>query len=299
MESGSSIGKFMLCPKRYYYEYELKLKSPHYSKALGFGSLIHAFIEAKMNPEKSGEAQKVYEETLAEYPNDHEQIEADHHMAQELAEIWFAFWDTTGYPFANREFKWLETESEWKFGNYTGKSDGVVQSLKWNKTFLYELKTAADRSRDTYRHKLEMDKQISANILGQRERGHNLDGVVYDIIYKPALVRKTNRKTMPDETFMEFAQRIISAVREKPEAYFERTIVYRTDKDLAEYQIDLAAQLKHLEAIRASNEWYRNQGACESFGSLCPFFGACLEGKEEMLEQFKKKPRKHEELNNA
>lgn len=198
----------------------------------------------------------------------------------------------------NGDYTWVAVEDEWSFpvddNIHAGKSDAVVQD-KNGSFFLYELKTAADRDRETYIHRLEIDRQVSSNILAQRRKGIDIVGVLYDIVWKPAIRKLTGRKTKPDETDAEFACRMIGTAQEKMEEVFERRIVYRSDRLLDEHVKDLRIQFQNIEQAHKVG-FCRNTASCLDYNRLCPFFGACVEGRDELEQLYQLKDRKLPEL---
>lgn len=282
IETGSSLGTFLTCPKKYQYAYEERLQSPNYSSALGFGSFVHACIEGfKTNDPSIGGA--AFNRELEKYPSEEsmEQMNHDFILAVLMVAEWKKYWDAFEGHLGNGAFTWKGTEQEWVYpvGSsfaLAGKRDGEIQHASFGKLFLHEIKTAGDADRDTYRHKLQLDRQISTNITALNQEGKECNGVIYDIIWKPRLIRGVNRKTKPDETFEEFRERIIADVRERPDHYFERIMVQRSEMDKQIAQADLLGQMMLLDTAKALG-YPRNQGACEYFGKLCPYFTFCMD----------------------
>lgn len=287
IESGSSLGTFLTCPKKYQYAYVERLQSPNYGSALGFGTFVHACIEGlkKEDPSLKGEA---YRREVEKYPQEEsrEQIEHDYTLAMMMVVEWKKYWDAHDGHLGNRAFEFRSTEAEWGYEvaspcsshryMLVGKRDGEIYHASFGKNFLHEIKTSGDTDRDTYRHKLQLDRQISTNITALNREGKECDGVIYDILWKPRLIRGVNRKTKPDETFEEFRERIIADVRERPDHYFERVMVQRSEMDKATAQKDLLGQFQMLDFAERVN-FPRNQGACENFGRLCPYFTFCMD----------------------
>lgn len=303
VDSCSSIGTFQDCNRKYLYSYERLLESRGYTSALGTGSFVHAFIESFSGkgrldaPEQELSAQK--QRTSEEF---HAQVDADFILAKQMAALWRINWEDSVHPFANSAFQWIDAEAEWRFmvGNveHVGKRDGLLLHKAWNKTFLYELKTATATGEGTYFNRLEMDRQISSNILALRANGVSVDGVVYDVIFKPAIRMLKDRKTKPDETPAEFNARMIETMANDRPKHFQRQIIYRSELQLENHLADLKHTLTQMEVARAGNAWPRNTNACDNFGKLCPYFAACLGGSSEAdLElTFRKRDRKLGEL---
>lgn len=307
IESGSSIGVFMSCPKKYEFNYEKRLGSLFYKSALGYGSFIHAGVEVLSGKGRADSLDSTLFELLEQHkdPSAQADIRSDYELAKRVVKLWHESWSNPAHPFSNANIEWQKSEFEWSFNIegtefvHVGKSDGVVLHKKYGKLFLYELKTAADRSRDTYVHRLQVDKQISSNIIALRKMGIDVEGVIYDVIWKPGLKRLKDRKTKPDETLAEFHARIFETMKENPSEHFERHIVYRTEKDIEEYEKDLRSQFEALYIARKKKAFYRNSGACENFGSLCEFFTCCIEGKEEFEQLLHKRSRRLPELSES
>lgn len=300
IESGSSLGVMMDCPRKYFYQYERMLEQPGYSAALTLGSFVHAAVE-----EFTGGRQDAMLATRGEYMKRideqyHQKIIDDMKLARGIADIWRARWEKD-HPFGNTKLEFLKSEMEWGINVispgetnwvHVGKSDGVVRHKEYDKVFLYELKTAADRDRDTYVHRLEIDKQVSSNILALKGMGYDCAGVIYDVIWKPGLRLKK------EETQEELNARMLSAMGQD-DNYFERFIVYRNDRALDEHMHDLNGQFNHLDRLRSSGNFYRNSGACDKYGRLCPYISLCMEGHEELEQVFKRRDRKLPELSTA
>lgn len=303
IESCSSIGTYQSCQKLYFYKYEKLLESRGYSSALTLGSFVHAEIErlsGKGRPDAIEQELKAQlERSVEEF---HGQIKADYDTAKQIARLWSIHWEGTGSGFSSGHFEWQDAECEWKFpiGNisHVGKRDGLIHHKQWNKSFLYELKTATVTGAESYFNRLEMDRQISSNILALINTGIKVDGVLYDVIFKPAIRLLTGRKTKPDETNEEFAARFVEAMATDRPRYFQRQIIYRTKQQLEEHLSDLHHTLSQMEESRAKAAWPRSTGACENFGRLCPFFSMCLgAGAEaELMEGFSKRTKKLPEL---
>lgn len=78
-----------------------------------------------------------------------------------------------------------------------------------------------------------------------------------------------------DETPAEYAERVAKDVGEKPDAYYRRAIIERTETDEREAAADtwqLAQAMR--ESVRL-NRFPRNPDACVRFGDTCPFFPVC------------------------
>lgn len=288
-ESGSSIGTFMDCPKKYEFSYIKKLSSSRYPQTLVYGSLIHAWIE-DITENCKGSRQLSVETTLQRCTKDFPQeenlqrLKLDAALAKDVAALWWEFWKGRDGDLSPKAYDIIQSEREWNFTlpglhlmKHLGKSDGVIKHNTYNKHFLYELKTSGDPNRELYKHKLELDKQINSNLIAMKIDGFDPGGVIYDIIWKPAIRIKKDRKTMPDETQEEFNARIVECYKNEPEKYFERLMVFRSEKDIEEYKLDLVEQYAALRGVYERGHFYRNTNSCQKFGSMCQFFNLCLD----------------------
>lgn len=308
VESGSSLGCFRTCPKKYQFSYRDRLSASKYSQSLGFGNFVHLH-RAIYHGSKIGQRVRMEEELtqfrdemLRIYQDATGQIAADERLAASVVAEWVKYWEGVQSSLGESMLEWKDVEKEWAFlvGSnsmadyvHVGKRDGLVRHKDWDKTFLYELKTASDRGGESYRSRLQLDYQINSNLMALKKAEIPVAGVLYDIIWKPALRRKVDRKTAPDETEEEFSARILQEYRDNPSQYFERLTVSRTDAHLAEYEVEL---LHQFDAV-TSERTYRNPNACMNYNQPCQFFDLCMDpAAQEQRSYFIQRNRKHPEL---
>lgn len=300
MESTSSLSTFASCPKLYEFKYEKMLDTPGYSSPLTVGSLFHALIEGHIKNINAFDREILSLKDRIDNEH-HSKIDQDAAFVSMFFSEWKNRWEGDG-GFSNDKFEWIESEKEWAFNSdekhhvLAGKGDGLVRHKEWGTIFYYEFKTASDRDRDSYIDRLQIDSQVSNNILALRNRGIDVQGVLYDVAWKPSLIRKTGRKTMPDETVEEFHARIIEKIRENRETQFQREIIYRNDATLDWHKQDLEATFDAIDFARERGRFFRNTKSCNLYGSRCAFFSACLEGKAELESLYTRRARKLPEL---
>jgi hypothetical protein len=279
MESGSSLGTFLDCPKKYEYSYIKLLSSKSYSRALGFGTLMHSFLEDFWNksefPTASGRELK---RMLSEHmESDHTKIMADHALARDAAQSWIKMWSGDFTDLHNEKLVPLSIEKEWSINagdrHYVGKSDGRMMHVGYGGNFLYEIKTSGSTNRDSYKHNLELNRQINGNLLAMIEEGIKPLGVIYDIIWKPALRLKK------EETEDQLMERIAEEYKNFPFKYFERIMVFRSGEDIDDFELDLSSQFRALRSSIDGTRFYRNTNSCEKYGKLCQYFNLCMEDK--------------------
>lgn len=300
VESGSSLSVWRTCRKRYEFEYERKLSLKGYSSALGLGSMVHKFIEGfHLGVDPLILARQEAGAFMEKHPDHVTTVQEDLKKAIAMFNAWRDYWATVdSYSFAQKDLEFIDVEAEWAYPVnmgpdlvHAGKRDGYLKHKKLGKHFLYELKTAALGGEDNYIHRLKLDHQISANILALKKAGKPVDGVFYDVIFKPAIRLKKN------ETADEFVERYGQVMRDEPALYFKRVLVDRLPATLEEYERETVVQMSEINggALR-----YRNTSACMKFGSLCPFFNLCMDpGVAELENEFTKRTNKFPELEDA
>lgn len=305
VESGSSLGTYLSCPRKYYYRYVQRLDSGSYSSPLVIGSIIHGVAEdthkgdltatacTKVIEEFGNKLKETDDKLLPRFIN-------DVRYATRVGKAWRAYWchpdNTNDLRSGNLDF--IAVEREWRFNvnlnaDLAGKSDGYLFHNQLKKHFLYELKTAADRDREGYIHGLQQNAQINNNLLSLKGDKLPCDGVLYDIIWKPGLRIKVN------ETEDQLVDRIIDTICENPEKYFQRVLIFRSGEKLDHHITDLRQQMDSLLASHKSQSWYRNTGSCKLYNTQCQYFEMCVDNNGDMEESFTKRERKLGELSPA
>lgn len=264
-ESGSSIGTWLVCPKKYEYAYVKGFRSPP-TEALNFGSEIHRYVElanSGMNVEPESKEAKIVIK-------------------------WSDYWRRSNSQYSTKNLEFLDVEGEWKIDvngkELVGKRDGYIKH-KSGKCFLYELKTATAREQDQYIRLLESNDQINNNVLALQQEGKQVDGTIYDIIWKP-LIRQKKAETEED-----FTQRFVDEFDDGDKC-FTRLVVLRKKETLENHYKELSIIMSAMKTTPV----FRNTTGCRHYNRLCPYFDACMEDNDDMLEGFEKKTKKHSEL---
>lgn len=191
-----------------------------------------------------------------------------------------------------------------------GRIDAIVR-LPDGRLAVLEYKTAGeDVGPDSdYWLRLRGDAQISTYMLAARDLGHDVATVLYDVTRKPTIrphqiplldehgdkivldargervftkqgkPRQTTSvsdgyvlQTRP-ETPEEYGARLIDDITQRPDYYFQRREVPRSDDDLLECQYEIWHQAQQLLDMRRHGRWYRNvTRQCAN----CEFAGLCL-----------------------
>lgn len=142
--------------------------------------------------------------------------------------------------------------------------------------YILELKTTGEDCSpgSIYWKKLTLDNQVSMYISAAREMGHDVGGVVYDVIRKTGL-RPTGKGT---ETPDSYESRIIAQIAEEPDRYFTRGVIVRTAEEIADHDADVWQMADLIRLARNSGRWPRYVGSCVAYGSTCDYWQVCAEG---------------------
>ena len=142
--------------------------------------------------------------------------------------------------------------------------------------YLLELKTTSEDCSvgSFYWKKLTLDNQVSMYIAAARDMGHDVGGVVYDVIRKTGL-RPTGKGT---ETPASYESRIVAQIAEEPDRYFMRGVIVRTVDEVAEHEADVWQMADLIRLARNAGRWPRYVGSCVMYGSTCDYWAVCAEG---------------------
>jgi hypothetical protein len=99
-----------------------------------------------------------------------------------------------------------------------------------------------------------------------------------------------------NESIVDFEARLAAEVAGRPDEFFRRGIVVRLDDELPVMRRDLLDRVLLIRYGHDAAAHPRNTDACNAYGSVCPFFGACA-GRED-IDDTTKFPRRgaHPEL---
>lgn len=279
------------CLRKHFYRYEVGLVPLKESDALRFGSLYHRALELS---DLGTSDEEVARETREKAKSAYE------------AEAVLRLWMGHRWYWQNDAFEVVETEKGFEIpivnpatGGRTplwrnaGKRDRIVR-LSDGRLALQEYKSTSNdiRPGSSYWMKLRVDGQISGYMLAAREEGIDVRSVVYDVSLRPALrpllaTPEESRKFTKDgrlyanqrlenETPEEYGERVGADIAERPDHYFQRIEVARTDDDLREFEQELWDQQKTLAACRSHGRWYRNTAACVGM-FVCDYLTICAE----------------------
>lgn len=315
--TSSSLKTARSCLRKYAYAYEQGYRSLLEAGTVRFGKLVHLGLEAWLRTWFLGHVLAAIELANADVwerararalligysmrwkhdPEEYETIEVEPKFDAILA-----------HPRSSRA----------KTIRVGGKLDGVLGVLSGPQgkkvqveKLLIEHKTSSEdiRPGSDYWRRLRMDAQISLYYDGARSLGHEVVGCLYDVIGKPTLrplkatpveSRKytkegklyANQRDV-DETADEYEARLLEAIAEDPDRYYQRAIVVRLDGELDDSRLDA------WQTARLLREPYRprNPDACMQFGHACAYLPVCSgEARLDDQTRFRLLPDVHPEL---
>jgi hypothetical protein len=176
---------------------------------------------------------------------------------------------------------------------FGGKMDALVRDRTDGRTYVVEHKTSGQdvSPGSVYWQRLRLDTQITVYVEGAAALGHDVEGVIYDVLVRPAqrplratpadrqkltkagALRKGQR--VDDETPDEFEARVAEAIAGDPAAYFQRGTVVRLADELPGLRRDLVETVELIRFGKRTGQHPRNPDACASYGRLCAFFPVC------------------------
>jgi hypothetical protein len=187
--------------------------------------------------------------------------------------------------------------------------------------YLVEHKTAGEdiTPGSPYWKRLTLDPQISLYLEAAETLGYPVAGVIYDVLGKPKLkpyqatpvdkrqyTQPTKKEPVPrlyanqrdrDETAEEFGDRVLQAIMEKPDAYYQRQKIVRLQSERFESAMDTWHTASAIRESRRLKVFPRNPDSCFQYFRECDFYPICsgLTTADDPL-MYKREERAHEEL---
>lgn len=275
--TASSMGTFLGCPRKYFFSYEVGLRSAKPSEALFFGTAFHLFPELKSNGVTDfGEALGI---ALSQSKGDWKE-----ETVAKLTGLGRGYWD---FYSEDDCIEAMEAEKEFRVPipgsrafESAGKIDGIAR-LKDGRIALVEHKTTSDSivADSSYWVRLRFNRQLLKYVDACRKSGIKLDTILYDVIRKPSIRVKQN------ETCEAYAERLYQDTQTRPEFYFARREVTITDTDIERFNIDQRAVCKMILGCRS--EARRCKHPEDGFPKTntqmtclgCPYEQICLSGE--------------------
>lgn len=263
---------FKTCPRKHYYCYVLGIDSATPAKALRMGSAFHAGVEtlARGNDLDAAihDVQSYYSSTL-NMGLVWNQIEQTTVCCIVAGYYWHYHDDGISYVVTEEQFQ-IPFDEHF---DCAGKVDGIVREEGSDKLFVMEHKLLGDDLQDESLWKrVRLDQQISMYIRAARQMGYALNSCLYDLARKPKILPRAKGR---DLTPAEWADKLSNDIAERPEFYYERREVTRTDKELSDFEADLVGVSS---AIRSGYVYHTvDKASCP----WCQYFPLCAEAWRE------------------
>ena len=307
--TNSMRNKFASCHRAFKFCYE-DLKRPiKTSDALNFGTAMHSMLEAYWQGKTpfvpNMEDGYTTNTLLALFEGYQKKWQESDRMTYETIGTEIRF----DAPLMNPE-----TGGVSKTFHLSGKIDALAKEKATGKVVIVEHKTTGQDigPGSDYWRKLPIDGQVSGYYCGSEALGHQASTCLYDVIRKPTIKpykatpeekRKYNKDGSlskacreNDETPDEWYERLSADIESRPDYYYARIEISRSDNDLIEYLFDMWAVSREIADAQRMNRWSRNPQACSVFGT-CEYFGVCT-GEQDIddVTLFRTAERANEEL---
>ena len=262
------------CWKKYEWKYVHSLEPIDQGPALKLGVIIHDAFYAYYNGLSDILTSDMIEKKFYEEMDKVEQ--SDIESVQILQAIALGMWNS--FPKDRHQFQSILPEHPFVM-NFNGmpiegRLDGLIQ--KDDKWWVRELKTTSLQARN-FKERANISEQASLYFWAARKMGFPVQGVMYDALHKP-LLRKNQSENASD-----FAIRIRLDYKNRPEHYYQREFVYKTETDIKNFEEDLASFQSDLLSKWKNGGFYRNHNSCLSFNSQCQYFPICFSDKLDPL----------------
>jgi hypothetical protein len=318
--TNSRATSFKRCRRRHWYEYEQRLRPEEEGKALRMGSAVHFGLDVLKQGGSLDAAHEAARVLYDRVPDGGDET------------AWYIEETTVLCLISGWSWRWgdrggmsvIVSESQFQIPlrnqatgaptpnfDMAGKCDGIVwvgedrQAVLEHKTVSEDLGEGSD-----YWQRLQMDSQISLYVYAARENGHQVHGVLYDVIRKPTirpesvpLVDKDGFKIVLDSagnrvmtkdgkkpretgstadgyvlqtrpmTAEEWGEKLTADIAARPDFYYARREIARLESEIQEAMDELWDLQKNLAEAKLRGRWYRtvSRDTCP----FCPFFSVC------------------------
>lgn len=285
--TNSVRNKFNGCHRAYKYAYIDLIRPVQTREALSFGIAMHRLLEAYWNGE---------EPTFDVVDDPY--IQTTLKVLFEAYRVKYSDSDIEQFEFLGSEKEFNlplmnpETGGISKTWMLAGKIDAFAKRRSTGEVVILEHKTtSADITPGSdYWKKLPIDGQVSGYYVGAKSLGYDVNCCIYDVIRKPSMspLKATpveNRKYKKDgtlyanqrdtdETPEEWGNRLLADIAERPERYFSRVEIVRSENDLAEYLFDMWSVGREISDAERLGRFSRNPDNCQRYGT-CEYFDVC------------------------
>lgn len=258
--SKTALETYARCPRLYKYQYVDNKTTKFPNDILTFGTEFHNGLEHFWS------GRKLY--------GVHEDLFEDPDQAILCQELLRAY--TNNYSLDEVQVLCLEEKFEIPTAISTRVAifDAIVKYR--GRTLLVESKTTRSYidSNSWYWNKLDLDVQIGYYVWFAKEKGYEIDGVLYDVSRVPKMKKgKIGRRKYPEETTAEFRDRVREELTDLPQDYFVRKLI-NPDVDEVMHQVNQWERM--MSASHDLDIFPKNHNSCGMYGKTCEFKPVCV-----------------------
>lgn len=264
--SYSETQAFKTCQKMHEWQYTKGIRPKEKAEALFFGSAIHSALEMLYKDMPLGAALSALDEL----------DDVNRAKARALITRYHEKYMTMPVDVVAVE-QWVKhtfgEDSIFGKQEFIGRVDAIIEQD--GRRWIVEHKTATSVD-EAYLERVQIDTQSMLYILAAREEFGEIEGVIYDILIKPAIRLKKA------ESIEEFEERCLADVDGEN---FVRVQQRFTEYDLEDARLEFRLLCIDIDARKKGMMAYRNTGACNAIGRTCPYLCLCCEKSEDKLKQ--------------
>lgn len=315
--TNSRMQAFKTCRRKHFYAYEMGLRRETDARALRIGSAVHEALDRWKRVQPMEVVMGAVDDFYAEPPDavDEDEWWIEHQTTAGLVSGYDWRWQGHAFDVIASEQSFdlpLEnpaTGAVTSSFRLAGKIDGVVQVD--GRLLVLEHKTVSEsiEQDSDYWRLLQLDPQISLYVWAARRLGHDVSGVLYDVIRKPTIqptrVPLTDADDMPivldaagkrvytaagkprktgdaakgytlqtrPMTPSEWQKKLLADIGQRPTYYYARQEIARLDDDVAEHMVEVWELQKTIRDAQRHDRWYKTAG--RNTCPYCPYFGLC------------------------
>ena len=193
-------------------------------------------------------------------------------IAESTLPLYFQYWAKD-----IKEMKWIKLEHEFKIPYQTSKGDKTILRGKMDGVFtnpknlwLFESKFKSRIEDDDLMDTLPMDFQSLFYLYALKRSGKTSpSGFLYNI------VRRIGLKQGKNETILQFAQRCVEDIRERPEFYFIRREVSIGKEEMTQFEEELDSIISEFVSWVKGLDHYKNTNSCITKYGRCDYLNLC------------------------
>lgn len=300
----SRIECFQTCRRKHYYQYILGIRRERTEAALRFGTAVHLGLDWRAQGVDMGRVVARLHRRYKAIPPwaDERAWWTEYEQVSRLLYGYDWYWGKDGFEVLGTEQVFglpiRNPETGRATPNYVakGKTDKRVRlpdervAVQEHKTTSQSIATDSD-----YWKSAQLSQQVTLYYWADRELGNAPQTIIWDAIHKPGMMPHKATPTEKrkykkdgglyancreeDEPIREYGGRLTEDIAKRPEFYFARQEVPRTEADIAEFLSELWDIQKAIRDAELNDRHYRRTSACTS-PYRCEFLDVCHGGMD-------------------